>query len=121
MRYQNAYVWLVLLSFLDIMLTYLVLFEWEGGEVNPIAGAVIAHWGFVWTALFKLATVLFAVVICEVIGRRDDRMGRRLAIAAVAINGLAVAYTFVLLLSAGPAPSAAEDLFDAAPAPPQTG
>ena len=102
MRYQDAYVWLVLVSFLDIVLTWLVLYVWSGQEVNPIAAAVIEHWGFTWTIIFKFATVVFVVIICEVIGRRKDRTGRALAIAAVVINALPVAFTFALLLGADP-------------------
>ena len=104
MRYQNAYVWLVLVSFLDIILTWLVLNVWAGHEVNPIAQAVIEQWGFTWTAIFKFATVVFVVIICEVIGRRNDRTGRTLAITAVVINALPVAFTFALLLRAAPVP-----------------
>ena len=107
MRYQNAYVWLVLVSALDIMLTMLVLYAWKGVEVNPIAAAILKQMGFVWLIIFKFATVVFVVVICEVIGRKKDRMGRTLAYAAVFINALPVAYTFVLLSRSGPAPAVA--------------
>ena len=41
MRYQDTYVWLVLVSALDVMLTMLMLSFWESHEVNPIAAAVI--------------------------------------------------------------------------------
>lgn len=102
MRYQNAYVWLVFVSALDIILTWLVLYVWQGHEVNPMASAIIETWGFGWAILFKFGMMLFAVIACEVIGRRNDRAGRRLAIAAVIINAIPVAYTFALLFFAGP-------------------
>ena len=44
MHYQNAYVWLVFVSVLDIVLTKLVLFVWEGYEANPVAAAVIERY-----------------------------------------------------------------------------
>ena len=47
MRYQNRYVWLLLVSALDLILTMLVLYMWDGYEVNPVAAAVIKHVGFV--------------------------------------------------------------------------
>lgn len=100
MRYPNAYTWLVLVSALDVMLTLLVLEIWEGKEVNPIAAAVIAHGGYLWAILLKFAVVVLVVVICEVVGRSNDRKGRLLAYACVGINSLPVVYTFALLMGA---------------------
>ena len=97
MRYQNAYVWLVLVSALDIMLTFVVVVGMSGYEVNPIAAAVIHTKGFAWAIAFKFAIAVFVILICEVIGRHKDRAGRRLAVAAVVINSLPVIYTFALL------------------------
>jgi hypothetical protein len=102
LRYQTAYTWLVLLAALDIMLTMLVLYVWRGYEVNPIAAAVIVERGFVWAIVLKFCVVVAVVIICEVIGRRDDRSGTTLAIGAVVLNAIPVAHTFALLLNAGP-------------------
>ena len=99
MRYQNAYVWLVLLSSLDIMLTYLVLWHWEGSEANPVAAAVIETGPFYWAILLKFGLVVIAIVICEGIGRMSDRQGRKLSIAFVIIGAIPVVYTITLLLS----------------------
>ncbi len=96
--YPNAYVWLVLVSALDLMLTMLVLFVWEGFEANPVAEAIIAEMGYVWAIVFKFAIVVMVIIICEYIGRRDKRGGQSLAVGAVVINSIPVAYTFVLLL-----------------------
>lgn len=97
MRYQNAYVWLVLVSSLDVMLTLVVLVAMDGFEVNPIAAAVIDTHGYAWAIVYKFAIVVLVVLICEVVGRMHDRTGRKLARAAVVINSLPVAYTFALL------------------------
>ncbi len=102
LRYPNAYAWLILVSALDLILTLLVVYEWEGYEVNPIAKAVIDGMGFVWAIVFKFGIVVLVVIICDVIGRRDDRSGRTLAIGAVIINAIPVAYSFALLIHAGP-------------------
>jgi hypothetical protein len=102
MRYQNAYVWLLLISFLDVLLTFLVLYEWDGHEANPIAHAIIEQMGLVWAALFKFASVLLVIIICETVGRRRDRTGRGLSRVAVAISAFPVAYTLALLLRTGP-------------------
>jgi len=108
MRYQNAYVWLVLVSALDIILTALVLFAWHGQEVNPIASLIISTLGFSWVVVFKFATMMTAVVICEIVGRNRDRMGRVLAYVAVLINSTPVIYTFCLLTKAGLMPEVPE-------------
>lgn len=97
MRYQGAYLWLVLVSALDVMLTLVVLVAMEGFEVNPVAAGVIETLGFGWAIIFKFAIVVLVVIICEVVGRMHDRTGRKLAHAAVAINALPVLYTFALL------------------------
>lgn len=102
MRYQNSYVWLVFVSALDVFLTMLVLYWWTGGEVNPIAAAIIRHMGFGWTIVFKFALIVLVIVICEIVGRYNDRTGRRLAIAAVIISAVPVAYSFALLFKAAP-------------------
>jgi len=102
MRYQNAYVWLVFVSALDLFLTMLVLFWWTGREVNPIADAIIRHMGFGWTIVFKFALIVLVIVICEVVGRRNDRTGRMLAMVAIMISAFPVAYTFALLFKAPP-------------------
>lgn len=103
MRYENAYLWLVFVSALDVLLTSLVLYVWEGHEVNPIAEAIIGRMGFNWTVAFKFAMCVLVIIICEVVGRHRDRAGRRLAVAAVIISSVPVIFTFALLLSAEPA------------------
>jgi len=102
MRYQNHYVWLVLISTLDVILTWLVLYEWSGREVNPVAAAVISEMGFFGAVALKFASMILAIIICEVVGRMNDLRGRLLAYACVVINVIPVVYTFMLLHRAGP-------------------
>lgn len=102
MRYQNAYVWMVLFASLDILLTYLVLYEWGGFEVNPVAAPIIAFMGFGWAMLFKYAIIVLVIIICEIVGRTRDATGRRLARWSVLISAFPVLYTFALLLLSGP-------------------
>ena len=104
MRYQNAYVWLIFVSVLDLLLTMFVLYLWGGYEVNPIAAAVIDHMGFLWAIVFKFGLIVLVIIICEVLGRRHDPTGRRLATVAVVISALPVAYTFLLLSHTSPMP-----------------
>lgn len=104
MRYPNAYTWLVLVSSLDLILTSLVLYLWNGYEVNPVAAAVMNAMGYAWAVVFKFAIVVFVILVCEGVGRRSDRDGRALAGGAVVISGIPVAYTLGLLLLEGPMP-----------------
>jgi len=104
MRYQNAYVWLVFVSVLDLLLTMFVLYLWGGYEVNPIAAAIIDHMGFHWAVAFKFGLVVLVIVICEILGRRHDPTGRKLATASVVISALPVAYTFAVLFHISPTP-----------------
>ena len=97
MRYPSAYLWLVLMATLDIILTWIVIFAHRGWEANPIAASVIDDMGFGGAIVFKYATVLLAIVICEVVGRHNDRSGRQLSWLMVAIGAFPVAYTFAML------------------------
>lgn len=96
--YPNCYIWFVLVSALDLMLTMLVLFVWEGFEANPVAEAVIHEMGYIWAIVFKFAIVVLVIIICEYIGRRDKRSGQTLAVGAVIINAIPVVYTMTILL-----------------------
>lgn len=83
-------------------MTILVLYVWKGHEVNPLAATIIKHMGFRWTIVFKFALIMLVIVICEVVGRVNDRRGRSLALAGIVIGAIPVAYTFGLLFKAGP-------------------
>jgi hypothetical protein len=105
-RYPNAYVWFIFLAALDIMLTYLILhpvlfprdammIESRGAEENVVAGWVIEHWDVPGMVAFKFALVVVVVVLCEVIGRHRDSIGRRIAEWAVAVTVIPVLVALV--------------------------
>jgi len=48
--------------------------------------------------------VLFAILLCEFVGRLRERDGRRLSMMLTAIGAFPVVYTFGLLLWHGDAP-----------------
>ncbi len=97
MRYPNQYVWFVLVSALDIMLTWCVL-RIGGREVNPVAESVIDRFGLPGMVAFKFALVIFVIIMCEWMGRRSDRVGHKIAEWAVAITSIPVVLSFVILL-----------------------
>ncbi len=106
MRYQNAYVWIVFFSFMDVSLTWLIL--WFGGrlvsEVNPVAWFIIEGWGGIsglgmaGASGLKFTLVVLAIVICEIVGRSSDRKGRWLAWVLAAIAAVPVVWSLGLLL-----------------------
>jgi len=96
MRYQRAYLWLLLLSAIDVMFTWHILRR-GGDELNPIAKLVIEHWELPGAIAFKFAMVMFVIVSCEIVGRKRDRMGRKLIGAAIGIASVPVAWSLVLL------------------------
>jgi len=99
MRYPNEYVWFLLFSSMDVMLTWMILVRHGGTEVNPVADLVIDQWGLPGAIAFKFSLMLLVMVVCDVIGRKLDRAGRNLAQAAVVISALPVIYSLVLLLA----------------------
>lgn len=106
MRYQEQYVWLIFVSSLDIMLTWQILRS-GGEEVNPVAKIVIDTWGLGGAITFKFALMLFVIISCEVIGRKKDRMARRLIYFAIAVSAFPPVWSIVLMFTYGLWPGAA--------------
>jgi len=97
MRYQRPYAWFVVLSVLDVMFTWTILLC-GGTEVNAIADAVIAHSGANGIILYKFCLVVLVIVLCEVIGRRRDRIARLLAEWSVALTSIPILLSIYQLL-----------------------
>ncbi|MFM7807718.1 MAG: DUF5658 family protein [Planctomycetota bacterium] len=100
MRYQAGYLWLVLLSAVDVMFTWHILRR-GGLELNPIARLVIDHWDLPGAIAFKFALVLFVIVTCEIVGRKRDGLGRALIGTSIGIASIPVAWSLVLLATHG--------------------
>ncbi|MBU0639334.1 MAG: hypothetical protein KKB50_10760 [Planctomycetes bacterium] len=97
--YPQTYVWYVFFAALDIMFTWIVL-HFEGHEANWLARLVLDLGGLPAMTLYKFVLVMLVICVCEVIGRRRERLGRRLAKWAVALNALPVALAVLQLLLA---------------------
>lgn len=95
-RYPNTYTWLIFVAALDAMLTYIVLHQ-GGREANALAAMIFAALGWHGMLLYKFALTLLVIVLCEIIGRRDDRWGRRLGSIGVGLTCLPILLAFVLL------------------------
>jgi hypothetical protein len=94
--YENHYTWFVLVSALDVMLTWVILHA-GGREANAIAAAVLERFGLGGMVTFKFALACFVIVLCEVIGRRSVRAGRNLATAAIALTCVPLLVAVMLL------------------------
>lgn len=90
--FPKMYLWLVLASAMDIILTYIIL-NIGGTEVNPVADMVIAHHGLSGMIGFKYAFILLVIIICDHVGRNKPGTGRFLAefIAVVSMAPIIVA------------------------------
>jgi hypothetical protein len=98
-RYPNHYTWLVLLSALDIWITWIVLHR-GGHEANALAAVVLHHFGRGGFVAFKFLIIAFVVTLCEIVGKRNDRAGRQLATCAVAITIVPLVLGVVQLVGA---------------------
>ena len=99
MRYQRPYAWFVVLSALDVLFTWTVLLC-GGQEVNAIADAVIGYAGAQGIVAYKFCLVVLVIVLCEVIGRRRDKVGKKLAEWSVAITSIPIVLSIYQLLTA---------------------
>lgn len=100
--YPAIYPWLMGLAALDVVLTWIVL-SLGGEEMNLVARRVIEVGGFAGMAALKFASLGVVLAICEYVGRRQHRVGRRLAEWALVANTAAVTMGCVFLSQYGAA------------------
>ena len=93
-RYGGFYPWYILLASLDIILTWVVL-TMGGHEMNGVAQWALGLGGLNGIIALKFATVTVVVVICETIGLRNQRAGRRMAQWSVALSAVPIVVAIV--------------------------
>ena len=91
MRYPFSYLALIFISSLDISLTWIILSFLEGREVNPLAERVIETHDLPGLIVYKFCLMVFVIVVCEIVGRRKDRLAHALAWFSVAVSAFPVA------------------------------
>lgn len=96
MHYPNSYAWLLLLSSMDVMLTWTILL-FGGAEVNPIARWVIDHYELPGMIIYKFALIVFFITICEIVGTLRDSTGWLLSKLSVMIACVPVVWAMYLL------------------------
>lgn len=104
LRFETEVSWFVLVSILDIVMTWLALrFSAEGRtqgtfiESNPFAQWVLVRWGIQGMAIFKLIMTGLVVVIAEFVGRTRPLVAQALLWGGTAVVGSVVVYTVRLL------------------------
>ncbi|CAN5348753.1 hypothetical protein BH09PLA1_BH09PLA1_13930 [soil metagenome] len=94
--FPNGYAWFVLVSALDIMLTWVILHV-GGYEANSLADAIIWRYGLPGLVIFKLVLVTIVVLICETVGRKKHEAARLLLSVGIMLTCMPVVLALVLL------------------------
>jgi uncharacterized membrane protein len=95
-QFPNLYTWFVFLSALDVMFTWIVL-HFGGIEANQLANWFFRQWGLWGMIVLKFSVVVFVLILCEFMARRDRATARRIAIWGVVLNALPVITAIALL------------------------
>lgn len=88
--YPNHYAWYVLAGTLDILVTFVIVSYLGGGEANALARRILERHGWPGMVALKYSTVVVVLMVCEIVGRKHARVGRRLALTAVILSALPV-------------------------------
>jgi hypothetical protein len=88
--FPSRYAWYVLVCFLDLIVTNTIIAHFGGVEANAIAQRAIALAGFWGLIAFKVCSMIVVITICEIVGRRREPTGRRVAEWAIALSSIPV-------------------------------
>ena len=93
----SHYFWYLLVSSMDLMLTWLIL-GLGGHEVNAIADRVLQVHGFPGLIIYKFTLVIAVILFCEQIGRMDLKKAKQVLVFAIAVTSIPVVWSFLLLI-----------------------
>jgi len=96
--YPDGYAWYVLASALDIIVTVTVLKYLGFREVNSFAQKSIDYFGTWGLIGLKFLSVIVVVFICEYIGRRNQRTGRKLVAVAIVLSLFPVLFAIAQII-----------------------
>ena len=88
--YLHLHRWFLTLAAIDVLLTSVVL-SLGGQEANIVPQAVLARAGLGGMVALKTASVILVLLVCELVGRKREPVGRGLALGAIAANSAAAA------------------------------
>ena len=93
--------WFILVSVLDILMTYKLLAGGKIQEANPIARYFINRWGAKGMIFFKMGMVAFITVLAQVIATRNRTAARWVLFFGIAVVSIVVFYSVLLLIRTG--------------------
>ncbi len=93
--YPDRYAWYVLVSSLDVILTITVIEHFGARELNTLAEQLLMAFGAAGLIALKVATMIVVVLICDYVGRRKYRLGKRLSEWAIALSAVPVAVSLI--------------------------
>jgi uncharacterized membrane protein len=88
----------VLVSVLDIIMTYLLLRTGRFIESNPVADYFIAHWGSRGMIYFKLGMTAFVCVLAQIVAQKKPSYAEFILKIGTLIVGCVVIYSLVLFI-----------------------
>lgn len=89
LMFRPVYQWFYLLAALDVLFTSIIL-HLGGTELNALACWLFREHGALGLLVLKTVCATVVVVICEIVGRRQIRLGRLVALLAVGANTVPV-------------------------------
>jgi uncharacterized membrane protein len=96
-RFPDHYCWYVLASTLDIIVTFIIIEVYKGGEANQLAAKIFDRFGWPGMIALKYATVLVVVLVCETVARKNEPLARNLSVLAIAVGAFPVLYGAMLV------------------------
>jgi hypothetical protein len=93
---QNEVTIFILVSVLDIFMTYMLL-RVGAVEANPFARFFLIRWGFDGMIFFKMVTVAAVTIIAQIVAQFQMSTARKLLVYSTAIVGAVVIYSGTLL------------------------
>ena len=97
--FESETTWFILVSALDVVLTYLLIREDRFHEANPVARFFLNHWGVRGLVYFKFAMVGFFLIIAQIIALKQPATARRLLILGTVIVSGVLIYSLYLLVN----------------------
>ena len=91
----------VLVSMLDVFMTYVLLRTGHFTESNPIADFFIGHWGAKGMIYFKMVMTGFVCVLTQIIAIKKPASAEFVLKLGTLVVGCVVVYSFVLLIRHG--------------------
>ena len=86
----------ILVSVLDVLMTWYLLSGGTHIEANPVAAYFIQRWGGSGIVLFKFTLVTFVCIVSQVVARKNISTGRKILQFGTAVVACVVIYSFII-------------------------